>query len=157
MKPQKPPLPAHLTEQHCQLLIDSYQKWTGRHLIHPNPQEDLKQQLFYHDHVIVSHGTEQDPLLNFGNQKALELWEMDFDTFTSTPSRLTAEPQNQAERAQLLKDVKAQGYSDGYSGIRISSTGKRFYIQQATVWNLANKNDQYCGQAATFSRWEDLH
>jgi hypothetical protein len=56
----------------------------------------------------------------------------------------------------LLTAVTQQGYIDDYSGIRISRTGRRFRILQATVWNLIDAHDRYAGQAASFDRWEFL-
>ena len=37
-----------------------------------------------------------------------------------------------------------------------SATGRRFQIEQATVWNLIDEQDAIHGQAATFDRWTDL-
>ena len=73
-----------------------------------------------------------------------------------TPSRLTAEAPNREERARLLAAVTKHGFIDDYSGIRISKTGRRFRIAQATVWNLLDEKGNYAGQAAMFSRWEFL-
>ncbi len=105
---------------------------------------------------MVSHGTEADPVLNYGNAAALALWEMSWDELTRTPSRLTAEAPNREERARLLGAVTQHGFIDDYSGIRISKTGRRFRIAQATVWNLLSETGQPCGQAAMFARWELL-
>jgi hypothetical protein len=44
--------------------------------------------LFAFRGVVLSHGTEEDPILNYGNGAALALWEMDFGQLTSIPSRL---------------------------------------------------------------------
>lgn len=52
--------------------------------------------------MVVSHQTQADPVLCYGNRRALSLWEMDLPTLTSTPSRLTAEPLERAERQRLL-------------------------------------------------------
>ena len=81
---------------------------------------------------------------------------MSWAELTRTPSRLTAEAPNREERARLLAAVTAQGFIDDYSGIRISKTGRRFRIQQATVWNLLDDQGHYCGQAACFSQWHFL-
>jgi predicted DNA-binding protein (UPF0251 family) len=81
---------------------------------------------------------------------------MSWAELTRTPSRLTAEAPNREERARLLAEVAARGFIDDYSGIRISKTGRRFRIAQATVWNLLSETGQPCGQAAMFSRWEFL-
>jgi hypothetical protein len=106
--------------------------------------------------VLVSHGTEEDPVLNYGNAAALKLWEMSWEELTRTPSRLTAEAPNREERARLLAAVTKNGFIDDYSGIRISQTGRRFRIAQATVWNLLDEKGNYAGQAAKFSHWEFL-
>jgi hypothetical protein len=72
------------------------------------------------------------------------------------PSRETAEPGEQAERERLLQTVTKQGYIDNYRGIRITKSGRRFLIEQATVWNLLDENGGHYGQAATFSQWRFL-
>ena len=105
----------------------------------------------------MSGGTESEQVLNYGNASALKLWQMDWSTLTRMPSRQTAEPMHQSERAEFLRRVRERGFIDDYSGIRIASTGQRFRIQQATVWNLVNEAGEYRGQAATFSHWELLN
>jgi hypothetical protein len=72
------------------------------------------------------------------------------------PSRLTAEDKIREERAALMKRVTEYGYIDDYSGVRISKSGKRFLIEQATVWNLMDSEGVYHGQAALFSDWIPL-
>jgi len=52
--------------------------------------------------------------------------------------------------------VRDNGFIDDYSGIRISLNGRRFRINQATVWNVLDEAGAYAGQAATFSSWEFL-
>lgn len=135
-------------------LVRSYRQRTGRDLLPPaDSPERLAETLFHLPIVVVSHGTEPDPILNYGNQTALALWEMPWEAFTRTPSRLTAEPAGREERARLLEEVTRKGFIDHYSGIRISRTGRRFAIAQAVVWNLSDDKGRYCGQAATFGRW----
>jgi hypothetical protein len=112
--------------------------------------------VFHAPRVIVSHGTQADPILNYGNQTALTLWEMDWVSFTATPSRLTAEAPEREERARLMATVTRDGFIANYAGIRISNSGKRFRISQAIVWNLVDANGQPAGQAATFDRWEPV-
>jgi hypothetical protein len=53
-----------------------------------------------------------------------------------------------------LAQVSTQGYSDHYSGIRISKTGRRFMIRAATVWNLIDGEGYYRGQAAIIREWQ---
>lgn len=142
---------------HSVVLARSFRHFVGRELITGLMDDvDLSQKIFHAPFVVVSHGTEADPILNYGNAAALVLWEMSWDAFTQTPSRLTAEAPNRSERAQLLAAVTARGFIEDYAGVRISKNGKRFQIEQAIVWNLINEGGQPCGQAATFSEWKFL-
>lgn len=140
-----------------QRIARSLDHWTGRALLPGlfNPL-GLAKNVFAAPFILVSHGTEADPILNYGNAAALELWEMAWAELTRTPSRLTAEAPNREERARLLAAVTARGFIDDYSGIRISKTGRRFRIEQATVWNLLDERGVAAGQAALFSHWKFL-
>ena len=93
---------------------------------------------------------------NYGNAAALRLFEMTWAEFTALPSRLSAEPTHRDERARLLDTVARQGFIDDYRGIRISKSGARFTIEQATVWNVIDDSGTLVGQAATFSAWTPL-
>ena len=135
----------------------SLRRWTGRDLLPGlfNPL-GLARNIFESPFVLVSHGTEIDPVLNYGNAAALALWEMSWEELTRTPSRLTAEAPNREERARLLAAVTERGFIDDYSGVRISKTGRRFRIDRATVWNLFDDQGNHTGQAAMFSDWKFL-
>jgi len=152
-----PPCELDFLIRQTQCIVNSYKHWTGKDLW-PDAliNETDARALFEAPFVLVSAGTENDPVLNYGNRKAMELWEMDWQILTHTPGRYTAEAMEQVQRDHFLETVKNQGYIDNYQGIRISSSGRRFEIQQATVWNLLNDQKQYAGQAATFSRWKYL-
>ena len=144
---------------HTQLLLYSFHYWTGQDLLPVTDYQsssDRANALFNADFVIVSHGTQADPVLNYGNQKALDLWQMDWETFTKTPSRYTAEPMERSEREQLLAQAKLQGYISNYRGIRIASNGDRFYINRAIIWNVVDQSGNLWGQAATFRDWEAI-
>jgi hypothetical protein len=153
----KPSLNNGLLSEHAELLISSYHRLTGKDLINQNQSdEDIIRALFEATFCVVSHSTEVDPIFNYGNQSALSLFEMDWFEFTNLASRKSAEQVNRRERERLLSRVKEHGYIDDYKGVRISSTGKRFMIEQATVWNLVDEAGLYCGQAAMFSNWSEL-
>jgi MEKHLA domain len=137
-----------------QILLESYEKILKRPLIERkgNLSEQAKA-LFFAPFVVVSHGTEPDPILNYGNQVALDLWEMNWQELTQTPSRLTAEPVNRQEREQMLASAREKGFINNYRGVRISKTKKRFLMEDGTIWNLTSDRGEPCGQAATFSHW----
>ncbi|MFN6558187.1 MAG: MEKHLA domain-containing protein [Nostoc sp. ChiSLP01] len=138
--------------RHSQCLINSFRHWTRNSLLDVNgiPQEIAKV-LFEAPFVLVSHGTEPDPIFNYGNRKALELWELSWEEFTTMPSRKSAEEVVQQERDRLLSEAATKGFSH-FSGVRITSTGKRFEIQDGILWNLLDEQNQYCGQAAVYSQ-----
>lgn len=142
---------------HSACMARSFRRCTGRELLPGlfNPL-GLARNLFEAPFVLVSHGIEPDPVLNYGNAAALRLWEMTWEEMTGTPSRLTAEAPERWERERLLAAVTERGFIDDYSGVRISKGGRRFRIQRATVWNLVTEEGGPCGQAATFSDWEWL-
>ncbi|MDG2383705.1 MAG: MEKHLA domain-containing protein [Pirellulaceae bacterium] len=142
---------------HTRLLLDSYERWLGTALISRQTSElQQSKELFEVPFVVLSHGTQADPILNYGNAVALKLWEMDVTTFTQTPSRYTAEPVQRDDRAAVLARTTRDGYVDDYRGIRISGSGKRFQIDRATVWNLVGPQGTDAGQAATFTDWRWL-
>src|SRR5580704_17778576 len=128
---------------HTLCLARGFKNWTGRQLLAGNFSEgELAEKIWAAPFVVVSHGTQADPVLNYGNRAALALWEMSWEEFTRTPSRLTAEAPNREERARLLEAVTFKGFSDNYSGIRISKSGRRFEIFQAAVWNLVTETGE---------------
>ena len=133
------------------LIVESYRRLTGLPLLSPDtPQMSLREALWLAPRAIVAHGTEADPIFFYGNRLALELFEMTFEEFTRLPSRLSAEPLAQTAREKLLAEVTRRGFVDQYSGMRIASSGRRFRIADATVWNLLDEAGACQGQAAVF-------
>ena len=142
------------SDRHALLLFESYARVVGEPLIHTRlTGEALAGELWQMPQVLVSHGLGEDPLFNDGNAAALALFEMTWEDFTATPSRASAEAANQAARAKVMAEVAARGYTTGYRGLRISRSGRRFWIEDATIWNVLDMGGRYCGQAATFARW----
>lgn len=143
--------------QHSQRLLRSFQHWTGKPLLSvAGSPEAIAQALFEAPFVVVSHGTQADPIFNYGNRVALELWHLDWPTFTQTPSRQTVQPDEEPDREQLLARARLHGFIDDYQGIRIAQNGQRFWIRNVVLWNVLDENNHRCGQAATFDRWEFL-
>ena len=168
--PSSPPSDAGLDER-LRLIVSSYQRLTGKALIvvcSPRPHltpcplpegegvstglgdAELRDALWNAPRAIVAHGTEDDPIFFYGNLLALQLFEMSVEEFARLPSRLSAEPLAQEAREKLLAKVARQGYVDGYSGMRIAKSGRRFMIADTTVWNLVDENGVHQGQAAVF-------
>ncbi len=119
---------------HVNRLIASLRHWTGRNLLDvDSPSVEHARELFHAPFVVLSHNEASDPILNYANLAGLRLFELSWDELTCLPSRCTAEPVHQ-----------------------VSKTGRRFLIEQATVWNLFDESGATYGQAATFSEWRYL-
>lgn len=139
---------------HVTLLRRSLQLYVGRDLlVGGHTDAEAAEQIFKAAFVVLSHNAEPDPVLTYGNMRAMQLFGISWEQLTAMPSRFTAEAPEREERARLLAEVAAKGFIDDYSGIRKSFDGKRFRIQQATVWNLIDVNGIYHGQAAMFQHW----
>ena len=143
--------------EHGRLICRSYQRYTGKTLssCELDPVEPVIA-LFEAPFALVSHGIEEDPIFNFANRTALELFEVSWSQCIRLPSRMSAEAVNRVERQRLLDRVTRHGYVDDYRGVRISSTGRKFLIENAAVWNIVDDRGRYHGQAAAFSRWSYL-
>ncbi len=142
-------------EEYLRCVLNSYQRLLGRPLIDCGAGA-FRPDLDAADFVLLSHGTEDDPVFNFGNQRALALFGFEFDAFCQLPSRFSAEPINRDARTALLRRVTEHGYIDNYSGVRVARDGRRFEISEAIVWNVEDDEGRYLGQAAVFSRWREL-
>lgn len=138
--------------EHVLIMLENLKRWTNYDLIaeYGFSLETLGVQIFNADFYLLSHDTAADPILTYGNQQVLNQWEVSWAELTTMHSRETAKPIDQAERSILMAQVKADNYISGYSGIRVSKTGKEFQISDGIVWNLFTKNGDFYGQAAWF-------
>lgn len=132
------------------LLIASYRRAVGAALCLPETAEALWRLPL----PVVAHGTEADPVFCYANAAALELWQMDWDSFTRLPSRRSAEaePGIQADRSALLSRALAEGIVRDYQGIRVSAKGHRFRIADTHLWTVTDAAGLRHGQAARIGR-----
>ncbi|MEL6440060.1 MAG: MEKHLA domain-containing protein [Cyanobacteria bacterium J06621_8] len=137
-----------------QIMANSYRQLLGETLIESgNTPEKLAQDLFQASFVLVSHNNQPEPIFNYANQTALQLWSLSWEEFTQTPSAATTQPDGRSDRQKMLQQAREQGYIDNYQGIRIAANGQKFRIEQVRLWNLTNESGSRCGQAATFPSW----
>jgi len=136
------------------ILCASYQHWTGLQLIDEVPDSaKAVQQLFNAPFAVASHDARPDPIFNYANNQAQQLFGMTWEEITQVPSRYSAGEMDRIERARLLERVTKYGFVDDYSGVRIARDGTRFTIHNAIVWNLLDENGKYCGQAVLIRDW----
>jgi len=102
---------------------------------------------------VLAHRAEPDPLFIYANKSAQALFEYNWNEMVGMPSRLSAEAPDRAERQRLLNAVDRDGFATGYSGVRISKSGRRFRIEDGILWQLRDANGALHGVAASFSHW----
>lgn len=142
--------------EHSVTIMNSYQRITGIALFDISYPDEYKSYLLYHaPFVVLSHGTQADPVFNYANLTAQQLWHLDWTEFIQLPSRLSAEPDLQEDREHLLAEAAQKGFIDNYRGIRKATNGKRFRIENVLLWNLMDE-EQNIGQAALFRNWTNL-
>lgn len=104
---------------------------------------------------LLAHDTSADPSFVYANATAQECFEYSWGEFTGMPSRLSAEADNREKRQEFMDGVLRQGYVSGYRGVRIAKSGRRFWIEDTTVWNLLDRDGTLRGQAALIRGWAD--
>jgi len=142
----------------CALLADSHLRLVGVPLLDPGIAPEDAARWLYEEapFCVVAHNTDADPRFVYANRAAQRCFEYNWDEMTALRSRLSAEQPNREERDRLLDAVQKQGYASGYRGLRISKSGRRFWIEDVTVWNLVDRDGVNHGQAATYRRWTDV-
>ncbi|HZC34452.1 MAG TPA: MEKHLA domain-containing protein [Chthoniobacterales bacterium] len=140
------------------LLAGSYFRLTGRSLI-PNRLMGAEAAKWLYEAApfgVLAHNTASDPIFVYGNRAAQRLFEYEWDELITLPSRLSAEAPDREERQCFLEQVESRGFITGYRGIRISKSGRRFRIENATVWQLIGTDGKCHGQAAMIPQTLDL-
>jgi len=132
----------HVAGSWPQWITASHQRLVGEPLCAPSELYGLQA-------VVLCHDTSVDPLFVYANAAAQAQWERGWHDFIGWPSRLTAPVQARAQRAAALA---GSGVVRGYSGVRVSASGRLFRIHDATVWAVSDEAGQVVGQAATFAR-----
>jgi PAS domain S-box-containing protein len=141
-----------------EVLDNSYSRLLGRSLVPAGMTIEAAARWLYEDAPfgILAHDTDLDPMFIYGNRASQRRFGYTWQELTSLRSRLSAEAPNREERQQFLERVRRDGFVTGYRGLRITKTGKRFWIEDATVWQLTDDGGIYRGQAAMLPRTLDV-
>jgi MEKHLA domain len=139
-------------QEHVLMMLENLQRWTGYDLMkeYGFSLDTLGAEVFNADFYILSHNNATDPILNYGNKQVLDLWEVSWEELTTMHSKDTTKPVDRQARSVMMEQAKIHNYVNGYSGVRVSKTGKEFKILDGTIWNLFVNNDEPYGQAAWF-------
>jgi hypothetical protein len=136
------------------LLSGAYARLTGQPLLaHPGDAGAQARWLYEAaSFCVLAHNTAADPMFIYANRAAQGCFGYDWDAFVALPSRLSAEAPDRVERQRLLDAVAAQGFISNYRGLRVAKSGRRFWIENATVWQLIDEAGRLHGQAAMFQK-----
>ncbi len=151
-------IPLHSNPAFYQLLADSYAQLLGRPLVpQAMPVVEAAEWLYERaPFAVLAHNTDPDPLFIYGNKAAQRRFGYSWDEITRLPSRLSAEAPNREEREQFLARVQRLGYEAGYKGVRVTKSGQRFMIEEATLWQLLDADGTLHGQAVVIPRTRDI-
>jgi PAS domain-containing protein len=132
------------------LLSNSYVRLLGKPLIPDSVRDEDAPRWLYEDAPfgVLAHNTNADPVFVYGNRTAQKLFEYDWHELTALPSRLSAEAPDRDERQAFLEQVERDGFVAAYRGMRVTKSGKRFWIDNVVVWQLHDDAGVYRGQAA---------
>lgn len=132
-------------------LISSHRALLGREL-GDDPKCPPDPAFLYADapFCLLAHDAGEDPRFVFANCAAQRCFEYSRDELIGLPSRLSAGPDDRDERARLLSSVAERGYAEGYRGLRVAKSGRRFWIEDVTVWNVLDAQGRFQGQAAVY-------
>ncbi len=134
------------------LIVRSYRHWSGENLV-DLPSDDPTEQanaLFDAPVAVLAHDTQADPLCVYMNAAALSAFELTIAQAAEFRTRQTAAPEDRQERSAALAGAEEVGLVTGYSGVRVSSSGRRFRINEGRIWTVLDDDGQPVGQAATF-------
>lgn len=134
------------------VVLESFRRIIGRPLVPTWLDDDQAGRWLYEDapHCVLAHDTAPDPRFIYANKAAQRCFEYPWAEFAALPSRLSAEEPNQADRQALLDKVARDGFAKGYRGLRVSRSGRRFPIEDVTMWKLIDGRGVLHGQGAMF-------
>lgn len=130
-------------------ILDSYARLLGRELIprSGDAAEDARR-LFDLPLAVLAHDTSPQPLLDWANQAAAMAFDATPEALLGRPSAATAPADAVADRGKLFEALARDGFVTGYSGVRISLTGRRFVIDDVTVLEVTDAAGSPAGHAA---------
>ncbi|MDQ8023614.1 MAG: MEKHLA domain-containing protein [Moraxellaceae bacterium] len=136
------------------LMLSSYRRLLGRGLVDESLALAEAARWLYEEapYCLLAHDTQASPCFIYANMSAQRCFGYAWGEFVGMPSRLSAEAPDRAERDVLLAAVARDGFATGYRGLRIAKDGRRFWIEDVTVWNLVDEAGRVHGQAATYLR-----
>lgn len=135
------------------VILDSFRRLLGQELIGRTGDagEDARR-LFEMPLGVLAHDTAATPLLDWANRAAAVAFDATPEQLLGRPSAATAPAEASADRERLFATLRRHGFVTGYSGTRITATGRRFMIEDVTVFELRDARGNPAGHAAIIGK-----
>ena len=133
-------------------ILESYRRRLGHDLFERSGDaaEDARR-LFDLPLAVLAHDASPAPLLDWANLAAARAFDATPESLLGRPSADTAPTDAVSDRRALFEVLAGQGFVTGYSGVRISLTGRRFVIDDVTVFEVTGAAGRPAGHAAVIS------
>lgn len=151
------PVPRSRDLAFAELLLSTYQRLTAAALYSPQLGHGGNCVRWLYEDApfgLLAHDLSADPTFIYANLTAQRCFEYTWEELMELPSRLSAAPESQNDREGFVRSVTEHGYASGYRGLRVAKSGRRFWIEDVTMWNLVDDGG-FHGQAAVFRSWTD--
>mmetsp|Transcript_14710 Transcript_14710/g.23932 ORF Transcript_14710/g.23932 Transcript_14710/m.23932 type:complete len:173 (-) Transcript_14710:2202-2720(-) len=141
---------SEVMQRHVHLLQESYKHYTGKQL---GGEEMATWEALHNSEafVLASVGIQDDPIFNYGNRAAMNVFKLDWDEFTQFPGRYSADEENRESREKLLKMANQAEYLPDVEAIRVDAEKRRFKLVDAELFTVLSGDKQTrIGQAVWF-------
>lgn len=137
-------------------IMESYQHFTRSSLLPDGLAPAGRARWMYEQapFCVLAHSTAADPHFTYANKAAQACFEYSWAEFMALPSRLSAAAPDREMRQRLFDLIAREGFATGYRGLRITRSGRQFWIEDGVVWRTIDSTGAVQGEAATFPRWQ---
>lgn len=137
----------------AEVILDSYRHRLGRDLFERSGDavEDARR-LDDLPLAVLAHDSSAQPRLDWVNRAAGQAFDATPARLLGMPSAETAPADAAADRGRMFETLAETGFVSGYSGIRISVSGRRFMIEDVTVLTLTDAAGRPAGHAAIIGK-----
>ena len=137
----------------------SHKKYLARPLLEPEPAEEQRAAaLWQAPFVLMVHDDSEECALEYGNQAAMKLFEMEYLDFFGTSSFALVHPDAEVQQDWIwsLRDVEER--FEKYAVVPrlrlMSATGRALVARAVLVFRVDSLEDEPIGQAVLFSKWQ---
>lgn len=142
--------------RHAALIASEHRRLVGHDLVPPGDALAVADALYRLPAIVLAHDAGEDPRFTYGNDAAQRVMGYPWERLVGLPSRLSAPPEGRDVRQRLLDAGRGAGVATARDLLRVTSAGRRFVIEEVTLWNLHDAQGARVGQAATYARWRWL-